>query len=706
MALLSTDWVSESAAQESGPAVIQLPPVTVTARKRDEVEQDVPISMTVLEGQRLDVPTTASNSSLARSAPNVNFVDVGGQSANLFSIRGVGSFSPLSADDTSSVMYVGEAPQSLYGASPSLLDVDRVEILRGPQGTLFGRNTQAGAINIVPRQATFDRELSATGELGSQGYGLGEFIANTPLIQDRLAGRLAMRYSTFGGDIPNIVVGGEDGAIDVSAARGSLLFAPSDRTTANLAVSYNRFEDTSPRFLLRDYADFPTSAVNPRTEVDSDSLGVNLKINHQFESVVFDSVTTLQRNTSFQQLDPVDGLVFAKLTGLPASAFNIAGSDLSKLDIDENIYTQEFRLSSPRDRAVAWTAGVNFFRSEVGMDREGQATTPAFATTRGLMNNEFTTNSYSAFGEVTVPVIDRLKATLGLRATHEDKTASYRFNGNGQPGVVPAFSQDGDLSDDFLTGRAALSYDWSANLMTYASVGRGYVTPGFPAVAVNSPLGKPETSFPASTSWTYETGFKSTFLDERLGLRGALFFNDVKQGHLVAFNAASALFLVAPIDYQSYGGELEVTARPVPELELFGGAGYTHAELVDVPAGSATGARSGNEVPNAPAFTANLGAQYRLSGQTFRLPGDFVGRAVWQYMGTRAADVANSFDLESYSVVNLRLGWEGERFDFYAFANNLFDERYEAWGQSFGVAAPTVRVGQGRIVGVGTTIRF
>ena len=163
---------------------------------------------------------------------------------------------------------------------------------------------------------------------------------------------------------------------------------------------------------------------------------------------------------------------------------------------------------------------------------------------------------------------------------------------------------------------------------------------------------------------------------------------------------------MAPLDYRSYGGELEVTARPVPELELFGRAGCTHAELVDVPAGSATGARSGNEVPNAPAFTANLGAQYRLSGRTIRLPGDFVERAVWQYVGTRAADVANSFALESYSIVNLRLGWEGERFDFYAFANNLFDERFEAWGQNFGVAAPTVRVGQGRIVGVGTTIRF
>lgn len=692
-------------AQQAGPA-LELPPVTVTARKRDESEQTVPISMTVLEGSRLDVAPTASNAGLARSAPNVNFVDLGGQSSNLFTIRGVGSFSPISADDTSTVLYVNEAPQSLYGPAPSMLDVDRVEVLRGPQGTLFGRNTQAGAISVVSRKPTFDWQFSATGEVGTSGFGLGEFVWNAPLVADRLATRVAMRYTTYAGDVPNIAAGGLDAAQNIWAGRGTLLFAPTAETSATLSVSYNRQKDTSPRFLLRNYAYFPTSAVNPRTDVDSDSLGVNLKVRHDFGPAVFESVTTYQNNYSRQIFDPADGLVFSNLTGLQPSFFNVPGSDLADLGIGETIFTQEFRLSAPGGSAVSWTAGLNYFRSALAMDRTGKATTPAFASIRGFMDNDFVTNSWSAFGEATVPVVGGLKATLGLRGTLESKTANYNFNGAGQAGVVPYFTQNSSLSDNFVTGRGGLSYDWTDSIMTYFSVARGYVTAGFPSLSVNTPLGKPEQAFPASTSWTYEAGFKSEFFARRLALNGAFFFNDVKQGHLVVFNPPSASFTIAALDYQSYGAELEATARPLQGLELFAGLGLTRAMLVNVPTNSATGAVSGNTVPNVPGVTATAGLRYQVPASLVGLDGNFVGHAAWQYVGSRAADVANSFTLDPYSVVNLRVGWKGKAVEIYGFAYNLFDQRYQTWGQSFGPTTPTVRVGQGQILGLGTTISF
>src|SRR5262249_12651508 len=115
---------------------------------------------------------------------------------------------------------------------------------------------------------------------------------------------------------------------------------------------------------------------------------------------------------------------------------------------------------------------------------------------------------------------------------------------------------------------------------------------------------------------------------------------------------------------------------------------------------------SGNAVPNVPGVTATIGAQYQLSASVVGLDGDFVGHADWQYVGTRAADVANSFNLAAYSVVNLRVGWKGKAFELYGFAYNLFDQRYQTWGQSFGPTMPTVRVGQGQILGLGSTIRF
>lgn len=697
---------AQQATDPPRPPDLELPAVTVTARKRDENERDVPIGMTVLEGSRLDVPPTASNAGLARSAPNVSFVDLGGQSSNLFTIRGVGSFSPISADDTSTVLYVNEAPQSLYGPAPSMLDVDRVEVLRGPQGTLFGRNTQAGAISVVPNKPTYDLRFAATGEVGTSGFGLGEFVWNAPLAPERAAARVAMRYSGYAGDVPNIAAGGKDGAQQIWAGRGTLLFEPGGETSATLSLSYNRQKDTSPRFLLLNYAWFPTSAVNPRTDVDSDSLGVNLKVRHEFDWAALESVTTYQNNYSRQIFDPADGLVFANLTGLPTSFFNVPGADLANLGIGETIFTQELRLSAPPGSAVAWTAGLNYFRSALSMDRGGQATTPAFATIRGFMANDFVTNSWSAFGEATVPVVDRLKATLGLRGALESKTAAYAFNGAGQAGVVPFFNQNSSLSDNFVTGRGGLSYDWTEQVMTYLSIARGYVTAGFPSLSVNAPLGKAEPAFPASTSWTYEAGFKSEFAGKRVALSGSLFFNDVKQGHLVVFNPPSASFTIAALDYQSYGAELEATARPLPGLELFAGLGLTRAMLVNVPAGSTTGAASGNTVPNVPGVTATAGAQYRVPASIVGLDGDFVGHGAWQYVGARTADVANSFNLNAYSVVNLRVGWKHKAVELYGFAYNLFDQRYQSWGQSFGPTTPTVRVGQGQILGLGSTIRF
>lgn len=694
-----------ASAQDAAAPSDQLDQIVVTARKREERVQDVPISMTVLQGDKLNISPIASNADLARAAPNFSFVDLGGQSTNFANVRGVGSFSPVASDDTSVIYYVGEVPQSVYGASPNLVDLDRIEILRGPQGTLFGRNTQAGAVSIVPNRPVFDETLSGKGEAGTDGYGVAQIVGNATVVPDRLAARLALSYATFGGDIPNVAAGGTDGGLDVGAARGSLLFKPTISTEALLTVSYGREHTHSPRFLLRDTPSFPISATNPRTDVDSETIGVNLKVDHRLDAFTLTSLSSFQRNNSTQLLDLTDGLVFARVSGLPASFFNIPGGDVADLDLREKQYLQEFRITSPDGAPLIWTLGVNYFRSKLDSDRNARVVTPAFLTANGIQDNRFTTNSYAIFGEATAPITDRLDLTVGLRGTHERKTAFYRFSGNGLPGVVPASSQDADFADDFATGRAILRYRWAPDVITYASVARGFVSAGFPAISVNNASGKPDDIFPASTSWTYEAGFKSTLLDGRLMLNGSAFFNDVRNGHLAAFLPSQGAFTMAAVDYESYGAEIEVVAHPAAGFDLSGGLGYTQARLKNVAPGHPTGAKSGNDVPNVPSLTANFSAGYRWSAQPFGLAGDFSGRIVYQHVASRAADVINSFDLAAYDLVNVRLGWENGGIGLYAFANNLFDKRYETWGQSFG-PVPTVRVGQGRILGVGAAFNF
>ena len=185
-----------------------------------------------------------------------------------------------------------------------------------------------------------------------------------------------------------------------------------------------------------------------------------------------------------------------------------------------------------------------------------------------------------------------------------------------------------------------------------------------------------------------------------------MFLNEVKRGHLIVFNPSALLFTPASLDYRSKGAELEFAARVHPNVKLIGGAGYTHAELVSVPAGSATGAQSGNRVPNVPRLTANLGVEVEAPARPLGLPGQLTGQVVWQHVGARAADVKESFTLPAYDVVNLRAGWRDGPLEIYGFVYNLFDKQYMVAGQSWGPTVSSVRLGQERLAGVGMSWKF
>jgi iron complex outermembrane receptor protein len=707
-------WAQSDQAQPQPQAasqpVAELPAVTVTARKREESAQSVPISVTVLGSNAAQTAASPAdeNAGLARSTPNLSFADSGGQYGNLFIVRGVGSFAPLSSDDTSVVMYLNEVPRSVYGAPPALLDIDRVEVLRGPQGTLFGRNTQGGAINVVPNMPTFKREFSATGEVGTHGHRLGEVVANGPL-SDTLAGRLAVRYSNLDGTVPNVAAGGRDGNVQVGSARGSLLWLPGENTTVTLTGFYDRRESDAPRFIWQQNPEFPQSAVDPSTNIRWRDTGASLKVEHDFNAVRLTSLTSYQDSSSVQPFDLTDGLIYSAMTGQPQALFNVPYADFADIHFREKTMQQEFRLSTIDDGTFTWTAGVNFFRSRFSNDTVATASPAAFnfQTQNGTQDNRIDTDSMAAFGEGTLALTDRLKATLGLRYTHERKTADYQFTGNGNPAVVPFAQNDLRLTDSFLTGRAGLSYQWSPSVMTYATVSRGAVSAGYPVVQTNGPMtGKAESPYPTSTSWTYEAGFKTLWLDRRLELNGSVFYNDVKNGHLIVFNPGQLFFGTASLDYQSKGFELEAAARLSQNLKLTAGVGYTHAELVNVPSGSSTGAQSGNRVPNMPKFNTSVGLQYDAPMSIGGAQGRLKAAVAWQYVGKRAADVKESFELPGYGIVNARLGWEHGKWEVYAFASNLFDKQYLVAGQAWTPDVSSVRVGQPRVVGVGATIRF
>lgn len=697
----------QSANAAAQPAT-SLPAVTVTARKREEPAQTVPISVTVLDAQAAAAAAAPSdgNAGLARSVPNLSFVDSGGQVSNLFVIRGVGAFSPLASDDTSVIMYVDEVPRLVFSTPPVLFDIDRVEVMRGPQGTLFGRNTQGGAINIVTNAPRFRREFSVNAQAGTRGHGLGEVVANSPL-SERLAGRLAVRYSNLGGSVPNLASGHDEGRVQVGAVRGSLLWLPADRTAVTVSAFQDHRTSDAPRFIWYENPAFPQSALAPTYKTRWRDTGAAVKIEHDFDRVRLTSLTSYQDSRSTQPWDLTDGLLYAAMTGLPPAAFDVPYADFVELIADDRTVQQEVRLSSLADGVFTWTAGINYFRlRHFNTARTVVSPGYAFQNQSGTQENPLATDSVAAFGEGTLALTDRLKATLGLRYTHERKQADYRFIGNGNPATVPFFEHSLRLTDRFVTGRAGLSYAWTPELMTYAMVSRGAIGAGYPAVQTNSQSGQSESPYPTSTSWTYEAGFKSMWLGRRLGLNGSVFHNDVRNGHLLVFDPARAIFTPASLDYRSRGAELEAAARLSPHLKLTAGIGYTDAELVDVPAGSPTGARSGNRVPNMPRFNGSVGLQYDAPLTIGHAEGKLGAALAWQHVGKRAAEVREGVELPAYGVVNTRVGWQHGSWEVYGFAWNLFDKRYIVAGQAWTPAVSSVRVGQPRVVGVGVSIRL
>lgn len=706
VALANEKAASSGAGIMVEPEIVILEHVTVTARREQESLQTVPISITVMDGMQLDqISPVSSNADIARSSPNISFVDSGSKYSNRAMIRGVGSLLPMSPDDTSVTFNVDEIPRSAFGLPPSTLDLERVEILRGPQGTLYGRGTQAGAINFIPNRPGNHQELLLRTEAGSNGWRMGEVVANAPLVEDRLAGRLALRYSDRAGDVRNAVIGGMDGAAQVAAARGTLLYESEAGSTALATVHYERQDDTRANTLL-DSACYPCAGVNPRNKEEREGYGASLRVEHKFDHVRLTSLTGYQRTTTGHSNDLVDGLIFGRLD-FPEELLNEPNENLTKVSTRLADLFQELRLSSSEQAAWQWTAGLNLFRSTyISRTRGENVTFPGYEVFSGSNHTDMTTHSYAVFGEVTVPLSDKLKGIAGLRSTYEDKSVRYRFLGDGTPGTVDSFRQNDSFQDNIWTGRLGLSFDWSEDVMLYGTLSHGAVAGGFPTSLVNVMFGRDEPMFPTSKSWSYEAGFKSQLWGGRLQLNGALFFNDVRDGHLMSFNSDLYAYEIAALDYRSHGFEIEGKFQVTRGLSVFGGVGYTKAEMHNVPMNSTTGARSGYRVPDVAGWTASVGVDYFHSAQFLGLPGDIYGSLSYQYVGTRPANIQNTFDLDAYQIVGARFGWQGNRLGVYFFAQNLFDERYAATGGTYGPGAEYVMPGVGRTVGVGVSLEY
>ena len=704
---LPLDETNEEGAVADPASPLALDPVTVTARKREELLEDVPMSITVIYPEETTLSPFASAESISRATPNFTINDSGNTRLTFGNIRGVGILAqPLSPVDTAIGWAIDGTIQPTFGSNSQLLDIERVEVLRGPQNTLFGRGTQGGAVNVVTNVARFGSEFSVNGEFGENEYVKVDTVANGTVSPDLLAGRLALRFANYGGDIENIVAGGQDGESILGAAQGSLLLTPDDRVTAVLRAYYEDDRRDTPPFILRDGPDFPASALNPENDLDRRLANTSLELTYDLDSLTLSSTTSFHSNRQKFTSDLSDALISSSQLGLPQSFFNDEDDSVRNATLTETAYQQEFNVSAPDDAAFQWLVGTNIYYSDFELESDERDI--IFDFNNSLGDTSLDTLSYSAFGETTFAVLEPLSATLGVRVgrDEQDLDSLFIYTGPPNPIIVPRFEQNDRDTDNYVVGSAALVYALTPEDNIYASVRRGRAPGGFATLNRNQFIGQPQIARPASESWTYEVGAKLTAWDGRLRLDAAGFFNDVEDAAFIAFDPAVRLSVPVALSYQSYGFEVEGRADLGAGFTLFGGVGMTEAEFDDVPTNNPAGAEDGGDVPNVPRWSAAVSLDYAKPLQLLNQETTLLARFEWQFKSDREADVANTFTLDSYNVFNAQVGFALDDMEFYAFARNLTDERYETLGARFGANTEVVSVGQGRVIGVGASIWF
>jgi len=693
-----------ASAQTADETPFDLGTIVLGARLIDERLLEVPFGLSVLTTGDVGDRRVIDPVDLSRVTPGLNLGDTGLRGSNIPNIRGVGSFTPLSADDASVPVFIDGIPLPVRSQERELFDVERVEVLRGPQNTLYGRNAQAGAINITSTMPSFTPELGFGFEVGSEDHAVVSAFASGPLTNN-LAGRIALRFRNQGPYVQNDGPGADFGDEQVANVAASLLWQPSDVTEARMTMRYENFEGRPSQGVYLEGTTFPRAWVEALPSYETESLGFGLTVEHRFDNGVrFTSVTGMQDYQTDYFADDSDGYAFQALTGFPPSFADDPTSDFRTIRDDALQFSQEFRLDGEFAGGGNWVVGVNALRSDLDWYLRFNST----GFIDGEFNNDFSTESYAAFGEVTVPVTDRLRLIGGLRYTVETKTFDHSFTD--LSGGALGFDNADSGEDDFpmLTGRLGLSFDLSEDVALFGTVARGAKAGGFQLVdtdlARGFPVGRYETAF----TDTVELGVRGSVFDDRLYFSASAFYNETQNEHVQVFDIATFTSVVRNADTRSYGLELEAIYEATESWRFDGMVALLETEVTRSPDASIP---AGNQLPLAPNVSFALGAEYSTDLTLFGQTGLITARANYSFVGDRQLDPQNRVVLDSFGVLDLRVGWQSGGTEIYAFVDNVFDETYAESGFFVGntptggtVTAATP--GDPRRIGIGANFRF
>ncbi|MDO6711566.1 TonB-dependent receptor [Aliiglaciecola sp. 2_MG-2023] len=667
--------------------------VLVTSRKRSEDMNDVPISINVVTDELIDNLGAADFTDLLGVVPSLTSYQNGPGRTRL-SIRGVanggGNDNDTQNQETVGI-YMDEIPISMGGMNPefALFDLKRVEVLRGPQGTLFGAGSMTGTVRLVsnePDLNEFGGRYEATASSishGSQNYSVKGLI-NAPVIENQLAIRASGYYMDNGGYIDNEVTGEKDLNDGISkGAKISTLYFPTDNLRAELTLLHHNYSDNgypqdidSTPFLTRNYTSF--DGFDDEVNIANLTLKYDLEWAELVSSTSYFDRSIINRRS----LD----LLFE--SALPPEVTPHELIDFT----DSEVWVQELRLASTTDDKLQWTVGAYADKKDVfyentfpvpGADAILGVPSSAFGAPEDHLYygfDDLTVETYALFGEAYYDIGD-LSITAGLRYFNWKQNIEFYqsglFNGESNGDIRPESTTDG------VNPKLNVSYRLNDEVLVYAQAAKGFryggINGAIPESVCSEELAQVEREggdtrfFKPDEIWNYEAGIKGVSSDGMFSYNATVFHIDWSDMQTSRSFECGFGFRENVGEATSQGIEFELSMKPVNALTLSLGGAYINSTLdADVPNLSAL---KGDSAPFVPETTFNASADYERA-----LSQNYMGFAYFnvQYTGDRATEfneeAANYRKMDAYTVANLRLGVRFDEFEVSLFANNLFDD--------------------------------
>lgn len=698
----------------------QLEEVVVTARKRTETAQNVPITEDVFTAQQIQAAGIQSPRDFIAMVPNMTLVETQNVGNSFITIRGISQ--ARNSEPSVAVIVDGVLETNPYEFNQELYDIQQIEVLKGPQGALYGRDAIGGAIIITTADPSSTFEGTTRVGVGNGWSERAQVMVSGPMDESgTLKYRASINFYNTDGYLHNVYLDRNADPYRDYSARLRLLWEPIEDFTGDLRVYRDRVETTAYYFVIPrgDEANpfsFPATtlpAVPPEIAPDAndttspiqvnneglddrDITDVALKLDYKPSYGTFTSITDYDETREIDAGDAYDfrpvttSLLYAVTPTVPGGPFDESQSQF----IWVRAWSQELRYTSNPVAGFSWIAGAYYvhtdrFISTGNMVDRGTGVIPVYYTPRFDPSNPFAdysnvtfladtqnNNAWAGFGDATYDLTKEWELDAALRY---DQDSRHNTTDTPEEFLPTPTAYTGEVREQTWSAwqpKATVRYKPTDDWTVYTDWSRGFRSGGFNqtgvgAVAAQNHIAGVGDTFNAEIADTYELGVKGEMLDRRLSIDADVYHTHSRNGYFFVYLAADSTQNLGNLNATYKGAELEVTARPTDQLDLYAGFGYTDSRITAM----ADPTVLGNQAPLVSRDTINLGAQYRQPirdglDATVRLDYQNIGRTWWDPYNVTSRDPVN--------LVDLRLGLTAERWSLTAWSKNLTNTIYNA----------------------------